>query len=295
MRIGFFILFFCLLGSSVFGLGLELEDAIEIDLTNRKIKLASLALGDYKIDGDFVFNLDQSQDSLILNLEGKNIVLKDKTIAWVRVKLQKIANLILIRQFYIPGFSAKGDFDLEKNELALDLYGSWQENSKFLQGLVKVKVKLWGQIEDYIVSGHLVVTDGVYKGKEFSSFRVDILGKAPIFNITDSEVILKDGTVLEVAGRFDIRDFSNLMPGVEFKSQKVFIDQWQLFSEEESAGLKKNIDDKFDVVLGTSIQEQDQKEVPETEVRYNLQNDKFLKLKMENNQTILKFEKRTDF
>lgn len=242
-----------------------------------------------------MFNLDQSQNSLIFDLEGKNITFKDKTIAWVKVKLQKIANLIFIRQFYIPGFSAKGNFDLEKNELALDLYGSWQENSEFFKGLIKVNVKLWGDIDDFTASGYLLVTDGVYKGREFSSFRVDILGKPPIFNITDSEIILKDGTVLEITGILDLRDFSNLIPDAKFEPQKVFIDQWQLFSEEESAGLKKNIDDKFDVVLGASSQEQDQKNGPETEVRYNLQNNKFIKLKMESNQTTLKFERRKDF
>ena len=140
-----------------------------------------------------------------------------------------------------------------------------------------------------------MVTDGIYEGQSFSSFRVDFLGKPPLFSITDSEVILLDGTVLTVDGVLDVRDFSNLIPDAKFNPQKVYIDQWQLFSEEESIGLKKNLEGKVDVVLGANPQEQEQQRSPDTEVRYNLKDDKFLKLQMQENQTILKLENRKDF
>ena len=295
MKAGFFILIFYVFCSSAIAVESSPQDTIEIDLSGREIKLASFCLGDYKIDGDFSFNLDEAQGSLIFDLLGKNIVLKDKKIPWMKLRLVKKANLILVKQLYFPGFGVKGTIDLEKGDLALDVYGSWQEASEFLKGFVKVKVKLWGDIENFSASGNLVVSEGVYEGQSFSSFRVDFFGKPPLFNITDSEVILADGTILTVDGVLDVRDFSNLIPDAEFVPQKVYIDQWQLFSEEESIGLKKSLEGKVDVVLGANNPDQKKQTGPDTEVRYNLKDDKFLRLQTQGNQNILKFEQRRDF
>jgi len=295
MKIGPFILLFCIFCSTAIAVESSPQDSVEINLNSREVKLASFSFGDYEISGDFSFDLDESQGSLIIDLVGKNISFGDKFIPWAKAKIEKSSNLIFIKNLYIPGFGAKGNIDLEKGELSLDVYGSWQESSEFVEGLVNVKIKFWGDLDNPIASGVLVVTDGIYEGQSFSSFRVDFLGKPPLFNITDSEVVLIDGTVLTVDGILDIRDFSNLIPDAEFKPQKVYIDNWQLFSEEESIGLRKSMEGKVDVVLGANPEEEEQQRSPDTEVRYNLKDDQFLKLQMQEDQTIFKLEKRKDF
>ena len=99
---------------------------------------------------------------------------------------------------------------------------------------------------------------------------------------------------MEIKGVLDLRDFSNILPGVEYEVQKVFIDQWQLFSgDNESIGLKKQLDGKIDVFVNTNGK--GGSSGPQTELLYNWKDDNFLRLKMEEKGTTLRLEKRRDF
>jgi len=267
---------------------------IEIDLIKNQVKFVDFDLGSYKVNGEFIFALDKNNGSLTLDIEGRSITFADIGIPWVSTKLALKSGIISISYLYLPQFIVKGGIDLAKNELNLNIEGSWRENSSFLEGEVRVKVKAWGGISNFLTSGHLVVDGGKYKGKEFSYFRIDFLGRLPVLNITDSQLVLKNSNVVEIKGVLDLRDFSNILPGAEYEVQKVFIDQWQLFSgDNESIGLKKQLDDKIDVFVNTNG-EGDSSD-PQTELLYNWKDDKFLRLKMKEKGTILRLEKRRDF
>jgi len=270
------------------------RELIEIDLVKNQVKLVDFNLGSCKVNGEFIFGLDKDSRSLILEIGGSNITFADKGIPWVRARLVLSEDIVLIPYIYSPQFIAKGRIDLAKNELSFDVEGSWKESSSFLEGEVKIKVKAWGGISSFLTSGYLVVDGGKYKGKEFIYLRIDFLGRLPVLNITDSQLILENGNVVEIKGVLDLRDFSNILPGAEYSPQKVFIDQWQLFSgDNESVGLKKQLDEGFDVFVNTNGGEEGSG--PQTELRYNWKDDKFLRLKMEEEGTTLRFEKRRDF
>ena len=270
------------------------QDLIEIDLIKNQVKFVDFNLESSKINGEFIFALDKDNGSLTLNAEGRSITFGDKGIPRVSTKLALKSGIISIFYLCLPQFIAKGDIDLTKNELSLNIEGSWRENSSFLEGKIRVKVKAWGGISSFLTSGHLTVDGGKYKGKEFSYLRIDFLGRLPVLNITDSQLVLKNGNVVEIKGVLDLRDFSNILPGAEYEVQKVFIDQWQLFSRDnESIGFKKQLDDKFDVFVNTNGEGDSLG--PQTELLYNWKDDKFLRLKMEEKGTILRFEKRRDF
>ena len=270
------------------------QDLIEIGLNKNQVKLVDFNLGSCKVNGQFIFGLDKENGSLILEVAGSNITFADKGIPWAKMRLVSRGDVVFIPYIYLPQFIGKGQVDLAKSELNFDFEGSWKESSSFLEGEVKIKVKVWGGISSFLTSGYLVVDGGKYKSKEFTYLRIDFLGRLPVLNITDSQLILKNGDVIEIKGVLDLRDFSNLLPGAEYSPQKVFIDQWQLFSgENESIGLKKQLDEKFGVFVDTDGGEGGSG--PQTELRYNWKDDKFLKLKMEEEGTTLRFEKRRDF
>ena len=231
---------------------------------------------------------------MILDVKGRDITLENKIISWLRVRLVLREDGISIPYLYLPQFMAKGEIDLKNNKLSFDLEGSWQEESELLEGEIKVDVKAWGGISSFLISGHLVVEGGKYKGKDFSHLRLDFLGRPPVLNITDSQLSLKSGNIVEIKGILDLRDFSNILPGVEYKVQKAYIGQWQLFSEDDkNIGLKKQLDDKIDVFVNASPETEAWG--PQTELRYNWKDDKYLRLKMEGEDTILRLEKRRDF
>ena len=145
-----------------------------------------------------------------------------------------------------------------------------------------------------------MVDNGVYKGKEFSRLRIDLLGKPPVFNITDSEIVLYDGTTFEyVDAVLDIRNFAEpKIPNAEFVSQKVYLGDWQVFAEDKyHVGLRKNLGKQIDVYLDTN--EVDKQGLATldggTELRYNWKDEQFLKLRMEEDRAILGFEQRRDF
>ena len=271
------------------------QDLIEIDLVKNQVKLVDFNLGGCKVNGEFIFALDKDNSSLTLEVDGSNITFADKSIPWVRARLVLSGGIVSIPYIYSPQFIAKGEIDLEKNELKFNVEGRWKENSSFLGGEVKIKVKAWGGISSFLTSGYLVVDGGTYKGKEFTYLRIDFLGRLPVLNITDSQLILKNGNVVEIQGVLDLRDFSNILPGAEYSPQKVFLDQWQLFSgDNESVGFKKQLDEKFDVFVNANGGEEGESG-PQTELRYNWKDDKFLRLKMEGEGASLRFERRRDF
>ena len=246
IRIFAFFLIFCSLAVNI----CFCENKIELNLIDKKIKLLDFSLGSYKVDGSFSFELKEDKSSLIFNLKGDDILLtipnqgkeNVKRIEWIRLQLVKVGNLIFIKELSLPEFEARGNVNLEKDEFALGIDAGWQHNSKNLKGLVKVKAKLWGSLDNFLTSGHLIITNGSYKNSEFSQFRIDFLGKPPVLNITESRAVLTDGTVLSVKGELNLRDFAAPLAGAEFTPQKIFVGDWQLFSQaDKDIGLKKDI------------------------------------------------------
>ena len=305
------LVIFLLVPGTVYG-NTFCRDVIEINLIKKEIKVSNLYLGNYKVNGEFSFGVNpdkglpssggvnEKNGSLTLDIRGRKISFasltgeKNKVIPWVEGRLNLRQGIIFIPYLYLPQLAVNGKVDLEKNELSLDLEGGWREKSKLLEGEMKVKVKAWGGVGSFLVSGYLVVEGGKYKGKDFSHLRLDFLGRPPVLNITDSQLVLKDGNVVEIKGVLDLRDFSNILPGAEYEVQKAYIGQWQLFSgEDKNVGLKKQLDGKIDVFVNTSPEVETWG--PQTEVRYNWKDDKYLKLKMEGEGTTLRLEKRRDF
>ncbi len=295
MRKAIYVFLFLTISNFIFLGFVYCENSIELDLVNQRLKFNDFNVKGNLLNADFSFTIVKEAGSLKYGLEGKDIIFGNRMISSVKAKLEKSANLILIDYIKMPQFEIKGDFNIENLEVNLNIDASWIEKAGFLKGQVKAHVKTWGFIDNASVSGYFVVEEGIYRGREFRSFRVDFFGKPPVLNVTDSEVILHDGTTLGVEGKLDLRDFSNIMPGAEYNLEKMYIDRWQVSSESgEDITLKKNVDEKIDVYLRSPAKE-GVHSGPLTELRYNIKDDKYLRFKMDEEETTLRLEKRRDF
>jgi len=276
-------------------------NTLEIDLIEKRLQFVDFHLGDKTLDADISFQFQRQDDTVRLDVEGRDVRFNNQQIGKVSVRLTKRGSVLFIEQLDLLQYVVKGTINLETQDVALNIEGHWQEtSSEFLQGEIFVQAKAWGKFDNILTSGYLTVDNGKYEGQEFSKLRLDFLGKPPVLNITDSQIILYDGSTFEyVKAILDLRNLSSpIIPNPEFVSQKAYLGDWQVFGEDQGhAGLKKQIDKKFDVFLDTNkLAEQDRERLEGgTELRYNWKNNQFLKLRMEEDRTILGFEQRREF
>jgi hypothetical protein len=279
---------------------------IEVDLVNQTIVFDSFRLGSYNISANLLFDVKKEDNSLVLNVEAKNIlllpitnsyfsVLGPRKIEWLKAKLIKRDSQVFLNYLRSPELLGKGRIDLGSKEMLFDLDCNWRENSILLEGNVKGNLKLWGRLNDFIINGSFDVENGKYHDVDFSRMVLHFLGKPPLFNLNDSEVLLNDGSIYQIEGIMNLRDLTDIFPKAEFVSKKVKMGGWEILSQDQkNAGLKKNIDDNFDVLLATYDKTDDLVNAG-TEVRYKLKDDQFLRLRMEDDRTIIGFERRKDF
>ena len=297
MRI-FGFLFFIL---GIFCLPLESEaltlsdNYIEFDFNSKEIKFVDFALGDYKISGNFCFDVVNSDGSLIFNLEGEDIALGKKEFTWVKAKLIKREDKFALSYFSSPEFVVKGDFDPGSKELNLNIDIDSQQKFSALEGKMKGRVSIWGVLGSLLATGNLTIEEGRYADMEFVSMFLNFLGKPPLLNLTDSSVTLSDGSIYEIQGAINLVNLDSFWEEAEFIARRMYLNGWGLYSGNQGdAGFKKDIDEKFDISIGTK---EGYGDAPDSgaELRYKLQKERFLKFHMKERETILGFENKKEF
>lgn len=263
---------------------------VEIDLNRKNIKIKDISFDENDISGNFKYQIDKEDGKIIFLIKGKNLKLGGKQLKNVRVNLVKKGNILFFNEIKSSRFSGRGTVDLKEEKISFNFDGTWQEDLEHFKGDINLQAKIWGDFDSFLVSGNFIVTDGVYEEIAFKKLRCSFVGTPPVFNVTDAKVIFHEGSIFELKGDLDIRDSENFFPGAEFISEKLFVDGWQIFGEEEEVGLKKKIDDKFNVEIDTELEAESG-----TELRYSLENDNFLKLRMQEEKTILGLEKKKEF
>jgi len=278
---------------------------VEIDLTKRQITFDEFRLGNYNINGALFFDAKKENNSLIFHLEGNNLLLdsaspaesswlKKRDFSWLKLRLVKRDNTLFIHYLNSPEFLIKGKINLENEEVSLNLDGNWQEDSLLMEGRIKAQARVWGTVSDILVNGSFEVTNGRYQSLTFSRFSANFLGKPPILNLTDSQISLPDGSIFRIEGVMDLTDFNNLFPKAEYISRKVVLGEWQVQGEsDKNVGVKKNVDNNIDVVFDTY--NKDEFMSSGTEVRYKVKQNQFLRLRMQDDKTIVGFERRKEF
>lgn len=287
----YFFVFFLLLAFLFIPGGAKVySDYIEIDLNQRRIKLKGLSLKGYNLSGKLSYTVKESEKGTVFFLDAQDIKFGDREVDQAKIWITKKGDILFVDNFSSSKFSGQGVINLTKKKIQLRFEGNWQEDTEYLKGDVELKAKVWGNFENFSVSGNFIILEGIYEGIPFQQLRCSFLGTPPVFNVTDAEVLLPEGSVFELKGDLNIRDSKNFFPGAEFVSQKLFVDGWQIFGAEEEAGLRKKIDERFDIKVDAETEEE-----TGTELRYSLENDNFLKLRMQEEETILGIERKKEF
>ncbi|MCP4652782.1 MAG: hypothetical protein GY858_05290 [Candidatus Omnitrophica bacterium] len=271
------------------------EKHVEVDLINKVIKFSDFSFGKWSVTGSFSFNIQKEDGLLTCLLSGNDIVAVGRKWPWMKMLFVAKSNGVELRYFDSPDFVAKGNFNLADKKVKLNVLFDFYYRSQRLKGNFNGKATAWGTFDNILVNGDLIIKDGFYKGKEFSKFTINFLGKPPILNLTDSKIHLKSGSVYSIEGVMDLDDFGDLFPEAEYVSKKVYLGGWQLHSEgEDKAGFKKDIDEKFDFIFDTSEENEGNYQAG-SELRYKMQNNQFLKFRLQEDRTIVGFEKKREF
>jgi hypothetical protein len=286
----FLVVFLLFFAFYLFGENKVYPNYIEVNLEEKIVKIAGLNLSGYKISGDISYRVDKKNKEILFFLYAENLKVGDKKIESLEAKVTKKGDILFVDKIKSPNFIGTGTIDLNKEEILFNFSKNWQEKTEHLKGNINLKTKIWGNFESFLVSGGFVILEGVYEGIPFKELRCSFLGTPPVFNVTDAEVVLYEGSVFELKGDLDIRDSKNFFPGVQFVSQKLFVDGWQIFGAQDEVGLKKQINDKFNIEIDSEKEQE-----TGTELRYSLENDNFLKLRMKEEETILGVERKTEF
>lgn len=262
---------------------------VEIDLEKGCFRLVDFKLGGAAFTGDFFYAFCKEGRHPVFIFESDDAKLGGRKIGRVKFKSVRKGDIILIDRFESEKFFGHGNIDLAKERFRFDFQGSWEEDSE-LKAKIDLEVKLWGSFDDFLVSGNLFISDGVYDGTIFEKLRCSFLGTPPVFNFTDLELTLPGRGIIEVVGEFDLRDPENFFPSAEFISRKMLVGEWQLFADKEDVSLRRRVGDRFDIKVDAETESE-----PGAELRYNLERSNYLRLRMEKDDTILGIERRREF
>ena len=293
MRIWLLILFLTLPFLSSFS-----NNYIEIDLNKKEVNLVDFYLGDVPVNGTLSFESKRGDGSLIFTAEGEDLFIGDKRLEWVKSKFTQTDTELFINYLRLPGITIKGKIELMSQRLSLNIQGSLDKSLMPFGGeRIRGKMDVWGRPDHIFTSGLVTLEDGEYEGMLFSTAEFSFVGSPPILSITDSKITLIDGSIFKADGIIDLNNLDDILPRTEFTTKKFYLDKWDALPEDEGGiGLRKDIDEKMDVTFSTKEDEYDDTLIDAgAEVRYKLQGDKFLKLRVEEDQTIVGFEKRTEF
>ncbi|MCM8786897.1 MAG: hypothetical protein NC935_02460 [Candidatus Omnitrophica bacterium] len=286
MRVFIISLFF------IFSFSLISTGNIVFDAVNKNIQLQNFYLP-INIEGDVFFNIKQQRDCFVLNLEAKDLIIDEKLLSWVRLRLIKKENEVFIDNFSLPYLILKGRFNLITGDIFFDINANYK-STDLLTGQVQMNTKAWGRLDNFIISGYLNIFNGEYKAIKFERIFLNFFGSFPTLFLTDSYIILSDKSNYKIEGRLNIGNFKNLFSDIQFVMEKFFLGDWKLISQDfGKIGLSKNVDEKFSILFDNPQSDLSIKEG--TELNYKLQDDNYLKIRMESDKSILGFEVRKEF
>ncbi|MDD5081119.1 MAG: hypothetical protein PHC58_03880 [Candidatus Omnitrophica bacterium] len=268
---------------------------VMLDLPNSVFEFNNLTVKDTVINGRVSYNISHSEDRLNISFETEDFSIGDKTFDWIKGRIIKEGDIVRVSFIKSPSFEISGLVDISHRKYDFEIWTQWQEQRENSRGQVDVNAKLWGDFGSVFASGTLEAVNGIYYGNSYSKMIINFFGNPPELVITDSRVELKDGSVFEIVGNMDISRFKGLFPNANFVAKKLLLGDWEMMTESHSNfGIRKTVDNAFDIMIDSSEKNEDRQSAG-TEVRYKLEDNEFLRLRMEKNDTMLGYEYRSEF
>lgn len=259
------------------------------------ISLSEFNLGDVDIKGDLHINVTRKDDYSIYTITADEFTLGEYTFGGVETRLIKKDTQLLITYIKCDTLLITGKIDFSKNTLSLNVNVNTMLDSEQVQGALRGKFSVEGSIYKPWIKGTLFLDNGRYFDQMFHHVEICCAGYIPYLRLSESEVTLYDGSRFALEGFINIKDLEAMFSSSAFNSKEVSLNEWKVFSQEKAIGFTKDIDPHMGVTFGSVINRMSETENPGTELRYQFGDDKFLKLRMEENKSIVGFERRHEF
>ena len=263
-----------------------------------------------------IFPLADKKGNLIpflYRISLEQIFLNDSVFPNTTIDVVKGKKKVVLRYLHNKYIFGRGEIDLSSNKPVLDLELSFVNFPLSMFALVSGtkddsgggtfsgKIKLWGSIENIFGKGNIKVKDGSFEGLQYKKAEFIFEGALPILKLIDSKIFLYDGSVYEIEGFVDVRNIKNLfVTPTDYASTKVGFGKWQFYTKDsnQNIGMIKKIDKHFSLLFDTYINKEntyDEDYNSGMELRYGIGGNKFLKMRLQNNKSVVGFERRSEF
>jgi len=305
----FLCLLFSISLSPYVTLARDAENVLEVraDTANHFV----LNCSDFKIK-DVVLNLhsvidrEKGDDFELYRIKVDKFSVNGVTLAPIEAEIVKKGKKLFIRYIKSPYLLGKGkidcegacslEFDIDIKSLPLPMVGEIFPAFPS-QGILRGRLTFKGSLDNMFAKGDIYVNRGEFLGNKFVVAHLNFQGIMPFLKLHDSDVVTEDGSVHNLEGFIDAKDLATLFVSPEVSFQKVSLGEWRVFSRDQSSnvGIIKDIDDKFSMSFDAYLDEQTDVQKSGAELRYEFGKDKFLKLRLQDKDSVIGFERRKEF
>ena len=259
------------------------------------VSLSGFTLGKFELKGAVYFNVKKSDEYSVYTIVTDDLVVGEVAFGKVEAKITRKNSEFTITYIKGKNFLVTGKVDFFKNNLLLNVSANNLLVRENMKGTLRSKMCVKGGLYKPWIKGTSYLKDGEYFGRKFSEAHLSYSGYMPYLRLSNSEVTLNSGSRFLLEGFVNMNDLSAMFSSSELSSKEVNLGGWKVFSRDNGGGFSKDIDDHMGVTFGGMINREDRPEQLGAEFRYQLAEDKFLKFRMEENKSIVGFEKRTEF
>lgn len=295
MRI-FFTLLFCV---SLVLNAYAFNNTITVDFRSPhsfRILLSELKIGDIPLDGEAFVSVTKSQGYYIYNLDIRDLALGDLVLSAIEAKVVKKNEQLIINYAKSKDFLIRGKIDYVKNAIDLNVTVHMTMDTEDFRGQVKGEVMVSGTFDHPALRGSIFVKDGKLVDLVFKESSLFFNGYYPYLSINNSEVVLTEGTTYLLDGVVNAGDFKSLYAGLRSSAKELLsLGQWRLYNGAGDRGIGRDVDSRLGVRMGSATSGKPTQEQLGTELRFRLNGDQFLKYRVQEDKSILGFERKREF
>lgn len=267
------------------------------------IKITDLKINDSRVSLILKVVADREKDYTIYRLTIPNIVINDKNISGVKGEIVQKKDNFFIRYIKSNNILLQGKYSLN-NDLPLDIKilfyrlpldrvnGIFRRLS--MQGILKGNLRLYGDIDNLFSEGKFDIDNGNFLGHNFYNAQIRFKGSIPLLKLYDSHIFFTKEMVFSLEGFIDIMDMANLFVNPTYESERVPLGDWKIVSPDGKNNVVLNKDDEVYIVLDSSVDNTDLSK-ESAEVKYKLGKNKFIKMRLEGERSIIGLEQRKEF
>ncbi len=261
-----------------------------------RVLLSEFKIGDSSFGGEASVSVARSQGYFIYNVDIRDLTLGDLMLAPIKAKVIKKEGQLIINYAKSEDFLIRGTMDYVKNQVDLNVTVHMDMDTEDFRGQVKGEVVVAGAFDHPALRGKLFVKDGKLVDLVFKESSLFFNGYYPNLRINNSEVVLLEGTTYLLDGFVNAGDFKSLYAGLRSSAKEILsVGQWRIYNDAGDKGLGRDVNSRLGVRLGSDTSGIPAQRQLGTELRFRVRGDQFLKYRVQEDKSILGFEKKSEF